>query len=475
MARESRGTRPPQPSTRELLARLASNNREEGLQAAWWLGEQGVPDSAVRSGLARALEDPDPDVRGSAAEALGRLGCLDAAAVSLLPPFLEGEKDPTVRARTVYGIGRAGAAAAALVPVLLRLTREDTTHAYDTALWALGEIGECAQEVVPTLAAGLLKPHSDQRWVAAKALGRFGPAAAGAADALRLALRDDHPFVSEMAAWALGETGQAVPGAMEPLRQLAQSPLPNLRREAGLALKAFYSRESGGAPEVKQGVQAPRPAARTKPSLAAFLPGLEEGSSSSAADAAFLLGELAGAAAEAVFALVERVERPPMEVRRAVVGALGKIAAVVPGAAEALVAAVSDAPAELLAAFDWALGLAGPYAAAAIPVVRRQLRRFSGVAHLDLEVRYHAAWALARMAGEDPQVVSELVLCLDDPDSDVRAIAAENLGFLSAEHASGALRRSLEDTHGIVRHRAAWALARIARVHGDRSRATQGG
>ena len=408
----------------QVLAALESVDSGERVRAAWWLGERCSTEDQVCRALERSLGDPDPDVRGTAAEALGRIANRRADVLAVLLGYVEREPEPFVRARTVFGIGRSGSNGAAAVPLLRRFAATDTTHAYDTALWALGEIGLDAAEVVPMVTAGLSKPYSDQRWVAAKALGRFGSRAESAVPAIARALNDRHAIVRETAARALEE--------IAPDRSFSPQEHDD---SAGTESLDDLLRSAADAHD------------RARRS-----------------EAVFLLGEQGPEAAGAAPAVIDILEDADEELQIAAITALGKIGAGAPAAIRWLVDALATAGPKLLGTLDWALGLVGPAAADAIGPVARQLAEYPETIHMHLEIRYHAVWALAWLDPVGVQSLPYLLRSLQDADSDVRAIAAENLGYIGnkTSEVTGQLTRLLSDPHEIVRHRANWALSRLS-------------
>jgi HEAT repeat protein len=118
---------------------------------------------------------------------------------------------------------------------------------------------------------------------------------------------------------------------------------------------------------------------------------------------------------------------------------------------------------QTLSSLDWAVGLLGPRAVEAIPLLNQQLHDFAGSEHRNLEIRYHAAWALARVDYLGEEVIPALIGTLEDEDSDVRAMAAENLGYIGKGNRQviEALEEMRKDLHPIVGARASWALRRI--------------
>ncbi len=151
----------------------------------WAIGALCQCGKAGRAVLVAALKDPDAEVRGETARALGRLG---VAARDTVPALIETLKDPdrTVRREAAHALG--------WIPA-------------DTAL------------SVPALAGVLNDSWSVNRSEAAIALSRFGPKAKDAAPALIGNLADDDVNVSQEAKKALAEIG---PAALPALREAAE-------------------------------------------------------------------------------------------------------------------------------------------------------------------------------------------------------------------------------------------------------------
>jgi HEAT repeat protein len=132
--------------------------------------------------LAKALEDEDGRVRGSAAWGLGEIGPDAKEALAPLRQLLRDE-DPAVRLCAAYGVWRVGRLAKEVAPVLSALWQEEP----DTRVFlpyqlevvrGLGEMGREDKAAVETLVR--LTGHHN-RWVrqtAAEALKKADPKAA---------------------------------------------------------------------------------------------------------------------------------------------------------------------------------------------------------------------------------------------------------------------------------------------------------
>jgi HEAT repeat protein len=433
------------------------------VEVAWRLGEICDPSSKIIAALKEALGDQELSVRGAAAEALGRIGCLAAEAVPPILEFLDRETDEMGRARCVFALGRAGSNAAQAVPVLLELLRCDNTHAYDTALWALAEIGIYTPEVTEEISKGLDRELSDQRWVAAKALGLIGSAASRAVPRLAASLADVHPLIRELSAWALGEIGSAADSAVPSLLTLADTdPCPEIRCRAIVSAGLISGGSLHAAPEVSKSGQT---GAAGDPGMGRraieHLGRIRNQDVARQRESIRAIGELGPPAADIIPELVPLLM--DQQLQASIVLAVAKIGVTSKQASEALVALFAEAQPQMLASLDWAVGLLGPRAVEAIPHLKQQLHDFAGSEHRNLEIRYHADWALARVDYLGGEAVPALIGSLADEDSDVRAMASENLGYIgqAAGQAVAALERLKDDTHPIVRSRAGWALQRI--------------
>jgi HEAT repeat protein len=109
-----------------------------------------VPESV--SGLAAALSNPDPVIRGLAALELKNRG---AAAAPALPSLIVALKDPDVivRMTSASAIGSVGPKASAAVPALIAACRveNEVTHVLRACAAALVDIGPAAAPALPAL------------------------------------------------------------------------------------------------------------------------------------------------------------------------------------------------------------------------------------------------------------------------------------------------------------------------------------
>jgi len=147
------------------------------------LGPPSVP------ALARALRDPDPEMRRDVAVALDVVAGgwwhfpdggpkLDLRPV--LPALLAAlqDSDPGVRAWVAQDISDIGSGAATAVPPLRSLLHSPDPESRGTACNALGAIGSAARAALPDLRRALNDSSPEVRQSARDAIARIGRAAA---------------------------------------------------------------------------------------------------------------------------------------------------------------------------------------------------------------------------------------------------------------------------------------------------------
>jgi HEAT repeat protein len=171
--------------------------------AANVLGEVGA--QRAFPALARALADPDDEVRGKAATALGRLG--DRRAVGFLLEHLLGDPAPFVRVRIASALGRFGGP-----EVIHRLVRALGDPAWWVRLRSVEALEQIGSGAEGPLLVALDDPDSEIRVRAAVALERLrvpdnlvrmiesGDRATEAADTLvKFAGSGTHEFLAQLA------------------------------------------------------------------------------------------------------------------------------------------------------------------------------------------------------------------------------------------------------------------------------------
>jgi HEAT repeat protein len=168
------------------------------------LGEIGAGAKAAIPALIRELADPFPTVRTSTVASLVNIGN------SAIDPSLEAVENGT-------GVARQGAAqvlirlypSPRMVGPLLNMLRDQNPDSRLMAINFLDLIRAGDARVVAALTEALKDPIAEVRLAAAKGLARLGSKADAAVPSLAQALADESPAVREQAARTLG----AIPGA----------------------------------------------------------------------------------------------------------------------------------------------------------------------------------------------------------------------------------------------------------------------
>jgi HEAT repeat protein len=221
------------PFIRQAVASLDSAVLADRTAAIETLTTAGT--SGACTVLREALKHPLPDVRFSAANALGRIK--DSAAV---PDLIEALKDPDGRVHydAANALGRIKDSAA--VPALIEALKNPNGGGSISAAEALGAIKDPA--AVPALIEALKDPGKYVRSSAAKALGAIKDSAA--VPALIEVLKDPDDYVRSSAAEALGAIKD--PAAVSALREVALKDPNNLvRSTAAEALEGIEDSAAG--------------------------------------------------------------------------------------------------------------------------------------------------------------------------------------------------------------------------------------
>jgi HEAT repeat protein len=169
-APSAKSTPPPMPALEE--------KRQQVYDELHALGRASVP------ALARALRDPDPEMRRNVAVALDVVGggwwhFPDGDAKLDLRPALPAlltalrDSDPGVRAWAAQDISDIGAAAATAVPHLRAMLHSPNAQSRGSACSALGAIGFAARSVLPDLRHALDDSSPEVRQSAREAIARI--------------------------------------------------------------------------------------------------------------------------------------------------------------------------------------------------------------------------------------------------------------------------------------------------------------
>lgn len=171
----------------------------------------------------------NPDGRMSAACALGRIGPRARCAA---PPLLDlyGEVSGDERQSVVIALGKIGADSNEVLSTLTHALRGDESkYVRSSSAYSLGIIGVSSEDILAALLDGMEDRYEWVRYECAAALGRLGRSSHDVIAALATALDDDNADVAVTAVWALGQLGSP---ALPTLRKAAKSPKRHVRWKA---------------------------------------------------------------------------------------------------------------------------------------------------------------------------------------------------------------------------------------------------
>ena len=445
--------------------------------AANVLGELGA--ARGYGALARALEDPDDEVRGKAARALGTLG--DRRAVARLLDRLMADPAPFVRARIAAALGRYDAP-----EVVDRLVRGLGDRAWWVRMRSVEALEQIGAPAEGALLAALEDSDPEIRLRAAMGLERLGvparltamiEAGDASADVLDTFARFGTAGARELLSEQLRHGSAAVRGAaVEAIRRAARhdvagelvatagaDPSPDVRasaldalRELGVrqAVPVALDRLGDGDPRVREAAVALVGQLGGRETAGELRRRTGDGTPTVRAAIATALGLLH--APESRPELGAMLADPAPEVRAAAARALGRTGdrAAIPAllaAAGAGDGALRDAVADAIPRLD----------PSATPALLAELRRLN-----DGSARTTAIRALGRTGTAEAMPLLEGALA--DPDPAVRAAAADGLARSGRAEAAAALARLLTgDPERSVRERAALAVGLLRAEGGD--------
>ena len=328
---------------KDMLARLDHKYSQVRLKAIVGLGRTGAAARDAVPRIAKALGDPDKNIRDAAGKALARIG-------------------------------------PAAVPVLIQELKSPASRNHILAARSLAIIGPEAADAVPALTECLKQKDSELLAMVAHALGEIGPLSSKAAASLTLLLGDASPEVQEQSRAALAKIG---PGAIPALRGALKSPQSSIRRRAAdlLALQGSKAKEATG--DLIALLKDKQPAVRKSAALALAAIGPEASQASDAlvecaqdtdasvrAAAALALGEIR-ARGQAISTLVNLFRDPVHDVRFQAIGAIIKIG---PSALNGLINTIPHENIHMRTSAIFALGEIGPDAKDAVALLIDQLQ-----------------------------------------------------------------------------------------------------
>jgi HEAT repeat protein len=380
-----------------LVAALADPENQELRQDLTMPGEEpGSYVSVAVTPLLQALNDRDPEVRRTTAQALRQLNAVaadsetalraspgddrivrrittntlatideyDRLATEALLAALKDD-DVAVQRAAAQGLGALGPEAGDAVPGLIEAMKSGDADLQIAAGLALGRIGAAPEQTVPTLVQALESAEQPAvRYQAARALGLLGEQAQSAAPALLAAMKEGDAGLRYQTALALrtidpaadldpalvGESRQRVEQEVERLLIAAKGESP----DAMLTLASIGPAALPAIPEIVASMDTAAPEQRTE--LAALLAAistegmaevppliaaLQTGASAARARAAERLGRIGADAKQAVPALTGGLGTEDLEMRFALAEALGEIGGHTTATTRALVAAAA--------------------------------------------------------------------------------------------------------------------------------------
>ncbi len=255
--------------------------------------------------LRKKLENPDPAVRCTAAEALGELWHQGREAIADLTGALK-DPDEGVRFQAALSLSNFREDGNAAVAELIKWVRSVDHDVRLEAVDALEKIGENAREALPVLFDALSDRDWPDRWHAAAAIYFIGPVGPDDAAALVRVLEEDTARYA--AEWAVKALGRATPAAVDSIPALVKAIAEKGRDIRGAAIDVLGNMGARAAPAV--------------PAITAVLSDEDNWIRGCAASA---LGEIGPAAKDAAPALRAMTQDPDEWVRETVKKALARI------------------------------------------------------------------------------------------------------------------------------------------------------
>ncbi len=419
---------------RDSARTLRSRDRAERISAALDLGRfgSGAPEVAVPA-LIGGLKDPDADVRGAAAEALGRMVSDPIAALAAAKALSNSLRDgePVVRIASASALGTLASAkrSAGRPPLdpglalaaLAGLLGDRDAGVRSAALRALDLVGPEAGVAPPaTLVAALDDPSADNRAAAATAITSFKHGLDSLIPLILRSMEHEEPRRRAEYRRALERVNSpAITAAIIPaLTQALERPDPDVRYGAVSLLVVLGPDAEAAIPALIRTLTDSIDSDAAEPS-----------GEDPARTAAWALGEVAPStdrADEAIAALTSVLPRAGPARRNAVAYALGQFSRSAAVAIPALIDVLRQTQATDASVADgdsaaFALGQIAPGTASADEAIAAL------TVALDASSRYTrivAIKSLLRFRPVSVQALPRLQRLATDPDAEIRAAAA---------------------------------------------------
>jgi HEAT repeat protein len=462
-------------ATNPLTELLVDDDAEVREDAADLLGKLGEKNPDVATALHKALADRSLRVRLSAAEALWRVE--GTANVSAPVEALDDcEADVQRRAsELLFKMGPAAASAAPELGVKLREGNRATRHLAGDALSRMGKAA------VPALALSLGSESPQVRMLAAAGLAKIGSEAKAAVPALHGLLQDDDLDVRLEAAEALlritGEWRAIVPVVLD----IQRDDSVQRRCQVVQLLSYLAGRSAPAAAGLLAAATDPHPSVRCRAlealggtwfdlpeaAVEVMVGSLKDSDEQVRIHASQAVYRAGWKPFPAVLRMCQDDFGPAREMaflslpNRARMVGCGKGDEVKQVTALCLKAVIEDAEADVRCAAARQLEECPLYRPTALPVLLRAAK------DSDPRVRGRIASVLANLGGgeqSDTEVAPALIALLQDPDADVRRLAAVALKYvhLAPEISVPALIQAISDPDEKVRLLAVQALS----IHG---------
>lgn len=196
----------------EAAVKLAVEKLADGLKsgdpalrtaAAKGLHLLQAPPALVAPHMVAIVNDPDPDVRANAINAIASLG------EAVVPRVVNALQNPELRGPAVQVLTRLGPKAAAAVQPLIDAAMNPDPELRTEIHFALAAIGSAAAPATGMLAEAISSENQGVRESALYALKQIGPSAEAARDALVKRMKADDSFDALASAWALARIAPA--------------------------------------------------------------------------------------------------------------------------------------------------------------------------------------------------------------------------------------------------------------------------
>jgi HEAT repeat protein len=416
---------------------------DEDLRLAFALKIQPKTTSSnAIAALAKALNDPDENVRYLAAWALGRTEADNPDSRATVTAALK-DRNADVRRKAVWALPRLKGKPEQTVPHVIAAFTDNDIDVREQAADSVAALG---MEAVPPLVEKLKDASKEQRRLAIRSATQIGPAAADLIPLLRAQLLDPESGLQDAAAGALASIGKpAIPVLVEAMKG-DDGPM---LRQVMTGFGSFWAMAAIWHDPAIQRRQAINALGKIGPAtLDVLLDALQDRHSDVREQAAGVLGSLGFRDRRIVLPLAERLRDPNDSVRTQAAWALQGLAPDVRLILPDLQRAITDAnPAVRLHAVTFLGSLGGP----GLPLLLQALK------DKDATVQRQAVASLQKIDVDDETLIGAVAPLLQSDSTDLRRDAVAVLHRCGAP-ALPHLVRALRDSSPEVREQVVLAL-----------------